>query len=147
MTQEEKSLLIKDLCERLPYGVRCYPVFSVSKPNTIGGYCDALDDFYIREVDGWFNVSMIKPYLRSLSSMTEEEKDELHDWGWEYTGNDIITGGSTDADNFYKVYEKNLYDLKWLADWLNAHYFDYRNLIEKGLAIEAPEDMYNINEK
>ena len=123
MTQEEKSLLIKDLCERLPYGVRCYPVFSVSKPNTIGGYCDALDDFYIREVDGWFNVSMIKPYLRSLSSMTEEEHIKLKA---------VYDNGSN-----------GLFDEYSHIDWLNAHHFDYRNLIKKGLAIEAPEGMYN----
>ena len=138
MTQEDKELLLKDLCARLPYGF------------TIHRYSDNCD--IVIESNGINNFAHFleysegeefKPYLRPLSSMTEDEKDELYDWGWEYTNNDIITGGSTDADNLYKRYEKNLYDLKWLSDWLNAHHFDYRGLIEKGLALEAPKEMYN----
>ena len=63
--------------------------------------------------------SIVKPYLRSMSSMTEEEKDEYDktfDWDYAIQGTPF--------------------------DWLNAHHFDHRGLIEKGLAIEASEDMY-----
>ena len=49
--------------------------------------------------------------------------------------------------SFYLTRIENAYDASLLIDWLNAHYFDYRNLIEKGLAIEAPEGMYNIKLK
>ena len=66
MTQEEKQLLIKELCARVPYGVICEISSGSTKiiePLGIGG----LDRFIIGE----FNV---KPYLRPLSSMTEEEK-------------------------------------------------------------------------
>ena len=56
-----------------------------------------------------------KPYLRPMSSMTEEEEKEYHDARSDY------------------------YDDLGTYDWLNAHHFDYRGLIEKGLALEAPE--------
>ena len=61
----------------------------------------------------------IKPYLRPMSSMTEDEGVELD--------NTVIMGNYGDD-----------------ADWLNAHHFDYRGLIKKGLALEAPEGMYKI---
>ena len=148
MLQEDKELLLKDLCSRLPYGVKVQvecdaeefgKTVEVDEITMIDKYGEEILLYHAGE---YFSIEEIKPYLRPMSSMTEEEKDELHDWGWEYTGNDIITGGSTDADNCHKGYEKNLYDLKWLGDWLNAHHFDYRGLIEKGLALEAPECMY-----
>ena len=133
MTQEDKELLLKDLCARLKYGVKCYPVITNGEPNIIGGYCEVFDDFYIREVGGWFNISMIKPYLRPMSSMTEEEKKE-----YERT-----------FDSVYDVDDYGEYDDSWheefsihSLDWLNAHHFDYRVLIEKDLALEAPEGMY-----
>ena len=133
MTQEDKQLLLRDLSARLPYGVKCYPVITNGEPNTIGGYCEILEDFYIREVGGWFNISMIKPYLRPMSSMTEKEWEE-----YERT-----------FDSVYDVDDYGEYDDSWheefsihSLDWLNAHHFDYRGLIEKGLALEAPEGMY-----
>lgn len=71
-------------------------------------------------MEEWYKVEFIKPYLRSMSSMTEEEEKQFQD--------------------------VNLYELPYMVeglDWLNAHHFDYRGLIEKGLALEAPEGMYN----
>lgn len=118
MTQEEKQLLHKDLCGRLLYGV-------IIEITSDAGMVDVsynmrldaglLDDLLHNEED-------FKPYLRPMSSMTEEEKEELY----QKTGfkiDDCILGLSA-------------------FDWLNAHHFDYRGLIEKGLALEAPEDMY-----
>ena len=62
------------------------------------------------------SLDTIKPYLRPMSSMTEEENDEYYKtFDWDYT----IKGTP--------------------FDWLNAHHFDYRRLIDKGIAIEAPE--------
>jgi hypothetical protein len=59
-----------------------------------------------------------------MSSMTEEEGLIAEEMGCETT-----------LEDWQKVN---------YIDWLNAHHFDYRGLIEKGLAIEAPEGMYNI---
>lgn len=79
MTQEEKELLLKDLCARLPYGVIC--------------------------------------------------TDLRH-------GDSKITEVDTEDGLVY------CYDARWLINWLNSHHFDFRGLIEKSLAIVAPEEMY-----
>jgi len=120
MTQEEKDLLLKDLCARLPYGVIIHhddyfdPKYP--RPNevlTINSLAQ-----YAEEIERW----NVKPYLRSMSSMTNREKKDLD-------------------RTFYPCgeYDTNTYET---FDWYNAHHFDYRGLIPKGLAIEAPEEMY-----
>lgn len=130
MKQEEKRLLLKDLCARLPYGVNVNIELihsSVPKYDSLLWGFLLSDNLAITQKDGYtkfFNITdaKIKPYLRPMSSMTEEEKEELY----QKTGfriDDCILGLSA-------------------IDWLNTHHFDFRNLIEKGLAIEAPEGMY-----
>jgi len=115
MTQEEKSLLLQDLCARLPYGVKVQPSSSTS-PHKFVGY----DKSLVRiDTDQRFELENIKPYLRPMSSMTEEEKCKFN--------------------SYYNMFNNNPVGL---IDWLNAHHFDYRGLIEKGLALEAPEGMY-----
>ena len=117
MTQQEKELLLKDLCARLPYGVKVKTPYDnafmlgIVKRSSVKkqGYTDFVTN------RGNYPVSCIKPYLRSMSSMTEEE---AKDYNLKYVNSDIV-------------------------DWLNAHHFDYRGLIEKNLALEAPEGMYN----
>jgi hypothetical protein len=134
MTQEDKKLLLQDLSARLPYGVKCkyncvvqVETFIAGKYNFIGelngivplynghiGFmvdCDKIDAL---EGD-------IKPYLRPMSDMTEEEKNEH--FGRTMTIDIVQTS-------------------KEVIDWLLAHHFDYRGLIEKGLALEALKGMY-----
>lgn len=109
MTQENKELLLKDLCARLPYGLKY----------NYGGYdgCDyTMKRIDCNEVDCAFPIENVKPYLFSLSSMTEEEK-------LMYEG--LMIG----TDNISYMLD--------VTDWLNSHHFDYRGLIEKGLAIDA----------
>ena len=141
MTQEDRQLLLKDLCARLPYGVK----FKADNEECIREIHYIRDeDVYIREYSNLpYWIDTIKPYLRPMSSMTEDEKDELYDWGWDVNGDDIYSAGSTDANNVYQTYQKDLREVRWLIDWLNAHHFDYRGLIEKGLALEAKEEMYD----
>ena len=116
MTQEEKEILFKDLCARLPYHTR---VKILLKDGTTEegaldlqhNYGDVLQDaFYYNKIKD------IKPYLRPMSSMTEEEK-------LMYKG--LMIG----IDNISYMLD--------VIDWLNSNHFDYRNLIEKGLAIDA----------
>lgn len=120
MTQEDKELLFRDLSARIPYGVMCNVSdligehTSITEPLT----CGVLSAF----IRGEFGV---KPYLRPMSSMTEEEKTE---YDVEYAYNRHTFG--------YEEY------LSKMLDWLNRHYFDYRGLIEKGLALVAPVGMY-----
>lgn len=130
MTPEDKQLLLRDLCARIPYGVRYkgdggWGINPYQHSTTL---CNIL------------NAEEPLVYLRPMSSMTEGEYKEfckisglykkeegnyfsnhLPEWG-----NSIITE---------KVMVRTI-------DWLNAHHFDYRGLIPKGLALEAPEEMY-----
>lgn len=113
MIQEDKQLLLKDLSARLFYGVKFQG--EDSKIYTL----DAANYFALQVENVVF-----KPYLRPMSSMTEDEEDEL---------NNVSIMGNYGDD----------------TDWLNAHHFDYhivpstgKTLIESGLALKAPEGMY-----
>ena len=129
MIQENKELLLKDLSARLSYGV------VMNTPNGDGHLCSINQTIFGNEYGinisatrrDYFNdeESNFKPYLRPMSSMTEEEKRELTE----------INCQGTLAEHKYAIFYRS-------EDWLNAHYFDYRGLIEKGLALEAPEGMY-----
>ena len=126
MTQEDKELLLKDLCARLPY----HPIVYVDEnlPRLKLGAATRV----------WEYVAVdkpCKPYLRPMSSMTEEERKE-------YNG---IVKNTIDFYNCPK--SKEICFFITPIDWLNAHHFDYRGLIEKGLALEAKEGMYNLKEK
>ena len=141
MTQEEKQLLLKDLCARLPYGV---------KVERNGDVCEVLgiiDDNIILTANVPTNqqtkIVNIKPYLLPMSSMTEEEKDELSKrYVYSICGNRIYAHYHSEG---YWDDDTELHSDGWedLFNWLNSHHFDFRGLIEKGLAIEAPEGMYN----
>ena len=116
MRQEDKELILKDLCARLPYGV---------KVNTIQGDFTLLGltnerVFTTCEVEGCHNdfpIECIKPYIFPLSSMTEEEEEEYNDLN------------SNELGCFPHTEEA--------LDYLIKNHFDYRCLIEKGLAIDA----------
>lgn len=139
MTSEEKQLLFKDLCARLPYGVK-FPYHKEEDSNH--RECDCVATLYSINEDSvefdysdnglereWScTLSEAKPYLRPISSMTEEEK-EL------YKGFAVAFGDSRGImlPNYAAM------------DWLNKHHFDYRGLIPMGLALEAPDGMYKIN--
>ena len=133
MTQKDKELLLKDLCARLPYGVMCACGNYNGQLKLVcpeGDYCVLQNSPYA--------IETIKPYLRPMSSMTEEERNELIHFGGIVR---IDTGEVIDVSCLgFKHHANN-------QDWLNAHHFDYRGLIPMGLALEAPEGMYNINEK
>ena len=113
MTQEEKQLLLKDLCARLPYGIK------YKDPH---GYKKTLE-IWSPEFHTALNTILYdgKPslYLRPMSSMTEEEGDWCN----------LLLYHKEDTLGYY--------------DYLNSIHVDYRGLIEMGLAIEAPEGMYD----
>lgn len=121
MTQEEKTLLLKDLCARLPYGVMCH--IKGDDTNTSRKLSRIeVDELEGNLLDFWTDredylsiqvyLSDVKPYLRPMSSMTEEEKEEF--------GRLVSLFAFTEVN-----------------DWLNAHHFDYRGLIEKNLALDC----------
>ena len=141
MTQKDKELLLKDLCARLPYGVLCYiNDDDTSTPRKLRRIeVDELDGILL---DFWTDredchsmqvyLSEVKPYLRSMSSMTEEESKE-------YTNIDNRSY-SCPTDYAHIPASDRI-------DWLLKNHFDYRGLIPKGLAIEVTEENnpYNLD--
>ena len=138
MTQEDRKLLLTDLCARSPYGVMCQFIWTYSDETIGGKSVTAKEDDNIKCIDihtkeiqadyygEWVDLEHCKPYLRPMSSMTEEEwtdyqKIRMIDWV-----NGDINGTFINAG--------------LIVDWLNAHHFDYRGLIEKELAIAVTEE-------
>ena len=144
MAKKDKDLLLQDVCARLPYHLKgksidgkLYEAVVIYDTGTI----------LATEVDG-VNTRIscgFKPYLRPLSSMTEEEKEELESISSFYF-NDAL-----DAQIQESLKDENKDGSRMLeyvactkvTDWLLEHHFDIHGLIEKGLAIEATEEIYN----
>lgn len=134
MKPEEKQLLLKDLCARLPHGVQVSindKIITTLKNlkvthfyNDTNTVQDAFAQVDISDWNDFVDITSIKPYLRPMSSMTAEEKIRFQEFK-------IRAINSINIQNSIKM-----------IDWLNSHHFDYRGLIEKGLALEAPEGMY-----
>lgn len=133
MTQEDKQLLLKDLCARLPYR---------TKIHIIGEGGEEIDADLTTSTIDYFMSWTVQPYLRPMSSMTEEErKNFIKCAGYEVE--------ESENGRHYDYYLKDFCGTEDAPcanadaiDWLNEHHFDYRGLINKGLALEAPEGMY-----
>ncbi len=141
MTQEEKQLLLKDLCARLPYGIiiaefdkydnqiRKFKLQAIWDSGCLE-YDACRDGEQYAALYSKVTGNYCKPYLRPMSSMTEEERNEATQFEINNLGpigfnwNLLVSSSSK------------------LVDWLNSHHFDYRGLIERGLALEAPKGMY-----
>ena len=111
MTQEDKELLIRDLSCRIPYGVI---VNVYGMPNVKLTSVSLYDEVSVEDSVGLYNISEVKPYLLPLLSMTEEQQTNL---------TKFVANGIKGENILY--------------DWYNKNHFDYRGLIEKGLAIDA----------
>ena len=150
MSNEERNLLITDLTARLNYGVICLiervdDFGPIHRDEKLTGFSsDDRGGFYF-EVGGGLAISFaekIMPYLRPMSSMTDEEKKTFTKLK-QMSVTVIIPNHATVFRPDYIVDLDDEGDgLNNLYDWLNANHFDYRGLIEKGLALEAPEGMY-----
>ena len=149
MTQEDKELLLKDLCARLPYGVKLgfenSNLILVPKEFNIYTMCLSTNQIYPKSdsmvIGHIYDVWNYRPYLRPMSSMTEEEREEL-------------SAEQVKDENIFLniINHSQLGDDSLLGtgiphhaeDWANKNHFDYRGLIPMGLALEAPEWMYKI---
>jgi len=140
METNDEQLLLTDLCARLPYGVMVHTSFmgheedmlltSANIEAMLGDYGPVpIMNMVEDDINDGFTLENIKPYLRPMSSMTGIEV-------LEYISLKESIIASDDVTYFFETCES--------IDWLNAHHFDYRGLIGKGLALEAPEGMYNI---
>ena len=125
MRQEDKDLLIQDLCARLPYGVKIKTSYNkMDEPIELRFVNPRNESFAIGSsftlISGLdFDTYECKPYLFPMSSMTKEQYDEFTDMGYSVT------------ERWWSM--ANYHQIKWL----NKNHFDYRGLIEKGLAIDA----------
>ena len=121
MKQEYIDLLRKDIAARLPYE----PIVTNERFDGGFGHRLHLGDLATSKYFDSIYIEDTKVYLRSMSSMTEEERIESLNYAWE--------------DDYGRLASYNENITKYI-DWLNAHHFDYRGLIEKGLAIEVTEE-------
>ena len=147
ITQEAKELSLKYLCMALPYGVIVdYKENEFELPHW------KITTIHPETFDGWigydkrvgagsesgsrpFNIGDVKPYLRPMSSMTDEEKREIYDW---------LVENDVDWFDFSKLRLDEIlisFDSSWLlVNWLLKHHFDFMGLITKGLANEVTKE-------
>ena len=151
MTQEQKDLLLKDLCARLPYEVKVHAkyidtitdvevekvgVLSMVDNDTIIAFtCDDTNCY------NYVTIHEVKPYLFPLSSMTEEQWKELRNLIYEdFTLDEEFNEGlcyKTYGDILVWLDEKPINECYFIFDYFNKNHFDYRGLIEKSLALDA----------
>lgn len=125
MTQEDKELLLKDLCSRLPYGVK---IQYHHIQETITDILLDINMFGRVNIYGHIkDICDVKPYLFPISSMTEEQKKEYGKVC--VLDTEILSRHPMDGSPFPALYNSQ--------DWLNKNHFDYRGLIPMGLAIDA----------
>ena len=141
MTKEDKELLLKDLCARLPYEVEVHikgeyktprKVYTVYKEDKTITYFKGLECF---EED----IENVKPYLRSMSSITRQECTQLNVLLPRYF---IVTPECLACLDHINGGIINFEVLDTIIDFYNSHHLDWRGLIPKSLALEAPKDMY-----
>ena len=146
--EKAKKIFDADISARIPYRLHCcvynhdrevWVEDDILYNYDLGGNCQTLK--ILNERGACLMYYQIRPYLRPMSSMTEDEKQEMHRL-LSPTGTATYqnTGIATPLSHFgdFIPYEY----MARVLNWLNAHHFDYDGLIEKGLALEAPEGMY-----
>lgn len=131
MTQEQKDLLLKDLCARLPYGVKVnneiqgdFVIYGVSENYIFARTGNKYG--WINHVD--FHIEKVKPYLFPMSSMTEEQK--------QYLKNRFCYDWNGEPYDSWKC-QIEIGDVNELIDFFHKNHLDYHNLIPKGSAIDA----------
>ena len=129
MDPKDKGLLFIDVCAKYPYGL----VVKMDDKTL------CVDDILFRGNENYFtlksedktyvgvSIDRFKPYLRSVVNMTDTERAEY----------------MATFDNYKTTIGINIpYPTYTTYDWLNKHHFDFRGLIKKGLALEAPDNIY-----
>ena len=142
MNNEDKELLLKDLCARLPYHVRCK--IWLKEGTTEEGPLDLQHNYGNVLLDAFYynKIKDIKPYLRTISSMTKKEVDELFH---------ILSINEKNSKEWLKVNDigiirlfteegKDFYEIAEAMDYLHSIHIDYRGLISKGLAIAVTKE-------
>lgn len=170
MTQNETDIIKREVAARLPYGLMVkydlgnsypYPKIGCVYLWHHNGFCSIyMVDKY---PENWFppvksesvcHWENVRPYLRPLTEMTEQERISFYEYCLGYNdddfaeltkfGNDIQPPFTQFATGYALI--ENVYrfsDIAHISEWFNQHHFDYTNLIGRGLALTAPEGMYN----
>lgn len=126
MNNKDFNVLYADICARVPYGLKAQ--VEGFDNATITGVSD-YEVWAENEIEGdWYELKKVKPYLRTMSSLTKHEKREL---------STLMEEVEKNRDNDDSI----IYSHK-LFDYLNSIHVDYRGFIDKGIAIEAPKYMY-----
>ena len=138
MKQEDKDLLLKDICGRLPYGVKSKIKYYDDAWELLAIYTNGTT-YASRDIgypiETYFEDC--KPYLFPMSSMTDEQKKELRKVGG-YEAREEDCGYHSETFYYNMVGRENVfYPDADDIDWLNKNHFDYRGLIEKDLALDA----------
>lgn len=126
MTQEDKDLLLKDLCARLPYGVRCSfgvddAIYEVCGVNPTCCGASEIQATHVKSgINGDFSLSSCKPYLLPMASMTAKQKREY--------AHVVVMSGNIATFHLIGM---------TVQDWFSKNHFDYRGLIPMGLANDA----------
>ena len=126
MTTEDKELLLKDLCARLPYGVKVryssYEKFITCTLHAINPVYHIVDLWSENACFNPVDTSKIKPYLFPLSSMTEEQKEEYCQLQQRviYNGKGVVNE-----------------DIMEYINWCYKNHLDINGLLPKGLAIDC----------
>ena len=150
MTQEEKELLLRDLCARLPYGVKCQIDYDNEEDTDLGieryrddrivSVCIETEEIGLYEASEYFYPEYVKPYLFPLSSITKEMMEEPNIYGFFKYRDTIANIGHLESKNGVseEIYTYiDIESVSVLIEFFHSHHIDYRGLIEKGLAIDA----------
>ena len=137
MKQENKELLFRDLCARVPYGVKVQYMNNIFVIDYVSSYEEVKLDI----PDNWtVGVSEVKPYLFPLSSITKEMMEEPNIYGFFKYRDTIANVGHLESKNGVseEIYTYiDIESISVLMEFFHSHHIDYRGLIEKGLAIDA----------
>lgn len=149
MKQEDKNLLLQDLCGRIPYGVKMNHIADTeNNPITLVGVAKTMITLESSAGYGTSDVEDYIPYLFPLSSMTEEQKKEFKEiskcefrigdyGGFDSEGVYLIEIGKYEYEYDIDTTIEEFYFNYKIINWLNKNHFDYRGLIPKGLALDA----------
>ena len=151
MTKKKKELLRKDLCARLPYGVKAKVLnedilrydYSSEEGGFVKGIENINDGLFVIECkkDGYvLSYDEFKPYLFPLSSITKEMMEEPNIYGFFKYRDTIANVGHLESKNGVseEIYTYiDIESISALMEFFHSHHIDYRGLIEKGLAIDA----------
>lgn len=138
MTNKERKILAVDLNERTQYNVI---VHTPEGDNTLN-YVDRFWEVMVNNGQTYtYAIDQVKPYLKSMSRLTVEDRERMK--------RELCPNGTGTFDDNYLLCPMNHYGemisytfMEDILNWLRKHHFDYKGLIQMGLALEAPEGMY-----